>query len=177
MKAAILLIFLFISSNIAWGQTTIDAFGSKIIFTGPNEKMWKLAQKIDPSESSKGVRMFKREQIIGTMGLPVEPVLALVFEKVTEPIDTIEYSVNVLSNKTYKLKWDLLGGYPDYSSDKHSVVYKFEYTVSGVLHKGYLCYILHKNVGVEIIADSTEDIFKNVESDMLAFFKSVAIQE
>lgn len=177
MKIAILLIFLFISSSIAWGQTTINAFGSKIFFTDPNETAWKLTQKIDPSESSKGLRMFKHEQIIGSTGLPVEPVIALVLEKVTEPIDAIEYSVNGLSNKPYKLKWDLLSGYPNYSSDKNSVVYKIEYTLSGVLHKGYLCYILHKNVGIEIIADSTGDIFKKVESDMLAFFKSVGIQE
>ena len=177
MKVAILTIFLIISSSAVWGQTTIDAFGSKISFISPNEKVWKLTQKIEPSKSSKGLRMFKHEKIIGTVSLPVEPVIALIFEQVIEPIDTIEYSVNRLSNKPYKLKWDLLGGYPDYSSDKHSAVFKFEYTRSGILHKGYLCYILFKNVGLEIIADSTFDVFEKVAPDMRVFIKSVTIQK
>ncbi len=179
MKTAILALLFFAPSSVAWGQSEIEAFGTKILFTKPDEGIWTLVQETAPSERSKGSRMFKRAPIIGTKGLPVEPVLALIFEQVTQTTDTIIYSLNGLMRhqQSFQLKWEALGGYPDYSCDRYSIVYKGEYTRSGFLHKVYLCYILHKGVGVEIIADSTEDVFDQVEADMLSFIKAVVIQE
>jgi hypothetical protein len=179
MKTVIFALLFFASSSVALGQTAIEAFGTKILFKIPDEKVWTLVQEATPSEKSKGIRIFKCAPIIGTKGLPVEPVLALFFEQVTESIDTIVYSANGLMSKqqTFKLKWNLLGTYPEYSSDQHSVVYKAEYTRSGFIHKVYLCYILYRNIGVEIIADSTDDVFDQVDADMRAFIKSIVIQE
>ena len=180
MKTNRLFVLLFFAfSSVAWGQTSIDAFGKKIKFTIPDEKVWKLVQETTPSENSKGSLMFKRTPITGPKGLEVEPVLALIFEQVTEPIDTIVYSANGLMSHSEKfnLKWNLLGSYPEYSSDQHAVVYKAEYTKSGFLHKVYLCYILYNNLGVQIIADSTDDVFDQVDEDMRAFIKSVVVQE
>jgi hypothetical protein len=144
-----------------------------------DEKVWTLVQGTAPSERSKGSRMFKHEPIIGTKALPVEPVLALIFEQVTQTADTILYSLNGLikHQQSFQLKWNILGGYPDYSSDRHPILYKAEYTRSRFLHKFYLCYILYKNIGVEIIAHSTGDVFDQVDADMQAFIKSVVIQE
>jgi hypothetical protein len=67
-------------------------------------------------------------------------------------------------------------GYPEYSSDKHSVVFKAKYNKADSLHKVYICYILYKSIGVVILADSSEDVFEQVDADMRAFIKSVVIQ-
>lgn len=183
MKRAILTIVFFVSSSlacsgIAWAQSTIDAFGAKIIFTKPNEEAWTLVKEINPSENSKGVRTFKYVKITGDKGATVEPVISLIVEKVMGTSDAMAYSLNGLKRmqESSNLTWDVLGGYPAYSSDRHSIVYKGSYTRSGAIHKVYLCYILSNGIGVVVIADSTKDDFSQVDDDMLAFIKSVVIQ-
>jgi hypothetical protein len=97
---------------------------------------------------------------------------------VVDTADAMVYSLNGLKNiqASLNLTWDILGGYPDYSSDKHSIVYKARYTRAGSLHKVYIGYILYNGIGVVITADAIEDVFDQVDADMRAFIKSVVIQ-
>ncbi|GEM_PF-2101272 len=178
MKTAILTILFVVSSGIAWAQTSIDAFGNKIIYTKPDEKVWTLVKETDPGEGKKGIRVFKHEKIMGKKGVPSEPVISLVFEEVPKSMNAAAYALKGLEDieRSLKITWELLGGYPDYSSDQHSLVYKAKYSKSGTPHRVYLCYILYNNTGLVIIADSAEDVFKQVDADLLAFIKSVVIQ-
>lgn len=178
MKTAIFTLLFFLSSGFAWAQTSIDAFGTKIIFTKPDEKGWTLVKETEPGEGTKGVRVFKHEKIMGKKGVPSEPVISLVFEEVPKSMNAAAYAMKGIDDieKSLKITWELLGGYPDYSSDQHSIVYKAKYTKSGIPHRVYLCYILYNNTGVVILADSADDVFKQVDADMSAFIKSVVIQ-
>jgi hypothetical protein len=178
MKTAIITILFFLSSGFAWAQTSIDAFGNRIIFTKPDEKVWNLVKDTAPGEGEKGVLVFKHEKIMGKKGVLSEPVISLIYEQVPKSMNAAAYAMKGLEDieKSLKITWNLLGGYPDYSSDQQSVVYKARYKISGIPHRVYLCYILYNNTGVVIIADSAEDVFKQVDADMLAFIKSVVIQ-
>jgi hypothetical protein len=153
MKTAIFTLLFFVSSGFAWAQTSIeiDAFGNKIKFTKPDEKVWNLVKETAPNEGEKGVLVFKHEKIMGKKGAPSEPVISLIYEQVPKSMNAAAYAMKGLEDieKSLKIIWELLGGYPDYSSDQHSVV---------------------------IIADSTDDVFKQVDEDMSVFIKSVVIQ-
>jgi hypothetical protein len=178
MKTAIFTFIFLVSSSFAWAQTAIDAFGSKIIFTKPDEKVWTLIKESEPGEGSKGVRVFKHAKITGDKGVSTEPVISLIFEQVPNSMNAAVYAMKGLEDieKSLKITWSLLGGYPDYSSDQHSMVYKARYTKSNSHHKVYICYILYNSTGLVIIADSAEDVFDQVDADMRAFIKSVVIQ-
>jgi hypothetical protein len=179
MKTFIFTLLFIVSSSLAcWAQTAIDAFDTKINFSKPDEKVWAIVKETDPSENSKGIRMFKHAKIMGNNGTPTEPVISLVYEKVTDTTDVMVYSSNGLRNlqSSLNLTWDALGGYPEYSSDKHSIVYKARYFSGGLTHKSYVCYILYKGTGVVITADAIEDVFSQMDADMRAFIKAVYIQ-
>lgn len=177
MKTAVFALLFFVSSGLALAQTSIDAFGSRIIFENPDENVWTLVKEAEPGEGKKGVRVFKRAKIMGDNGVSAEPVISLIFEKVPKSMNAAAYSMKGLEDieKSLKITWNLLGGYPDFSSDKHSVVYKARYTKSGIPHKAYICYILYNSTGVVIIADTSEDVLKQVNEEMIAFIKSVII--
>ena len=179
MTAALFTLLFLVSSNFASAQTAvINAFDSSIIFTNPNEKIWTLVKEADPGEDTKGVRVFKHTKITGDKGASTEPVISLIFEQVPISMNAALYAMEGLEDikKSLKITWNLLGGYPDYSSDRHSVVYKARYKRSGVPHRVYICYILYNNTGVVVIADSSKDVFEQVDDDMRAFIKSVVIQ-
>ncbi|MBN1907113.1 MAG: hypothetical protein JW927_18685 [Deltaproteobacteria bacterium] len=178
MKTAVFTILFLVYSGFAWAQTSIDAFGDSILFSKPNEKVWTLVKEVDPGEGTKGIRVFKHEKITGDKGVSTEPAISLIFEEVPKSMNAAAYALKGIEDieKSLKITWSLLGGYPDYSSDQHSIVYKARYIKSGIPHRVYLCYILYNNTGVVIIADSAEDVFKQVDEDMLAFIKSVVIR-
>jgi hypothetical protein len=177
MKTIIFLALSFILVTNTFSQTVINFDGKKIIYSTPDSSSWKLIKEVDPSDGSKGARMFKHRMMVDSKGRFIEPIIGLVFEKVLDSIDVIEYSVGVLGHKPYTIERELLGGYPDHSSDKHSVVFRGDYSNRGVHHKVLLGYIFHNNIGIEIIADATKDVFRRVESEMKAFIKSVNIKE
>jgi hypothetical protein len=69
MKAAIFALIFLVSacltfSGVAWAQTAIDAFGAKVIYAKPDEKVWTLVKETNPGEGSKGVQMFKHAKIM-----------------------------------------------------------------------------------------------------------------
>ena len=125
----------------------------------------------------KGAMIFKHKPINDSQNRPVEPIIVLVYEKVDEKIDVIEYSVSVLAEKPYKINRELLGGYPNSSSDKHSVVFKGNYEREGVKHRAILGYLLYNSIGIEIIGDATDEVFPKIESDIMIFLRSVKIND
>jgi hypothetical protein len=88
-----------------------------------------------------------------------------------------EYSASILEDKPFTIERTLLGGYPQYSNDKHSVVFKGTYLREGVKHVVILGYIFHNDVGIEIIGDATLSVFNLVENDINQFVKSVYLKD
>lgn len=158
-------------------QVSNNQIISKIVFVKPNTVNWILANNDFSPEKMRGAIVFKHRPIADSKGRLIEPMIALVYENVNEKMDVIEYSINLLSNNPYEINRDLLGGFPDYSSDKHSVVFKGDYLRDGVKHKVYLGYILYNKIGIEIIGDGTDEIFQSIDADIKKFIKSVYIKD
>jgi len=161
---------------VAFAQESIDAFGHKIAYSMPDSSIWHIVQNSNPNNGNKGVLMFKREPILDSQKRSIEPIMAIVYESVPDSIEAIEYSAALIGNKPFRIKHELLGGYPDYSSDMHSAVFRGEYLRDSEKHIVLIGYILSEHVGVEIIADATDEVFSKTEADMAAFIKSVVVK-
>ena len=99
-------------------------------------------------------------------------LLLYVYESVSDSIDAVEYSVDNIGTKPYQLNYNLLGGYPEHSGDKQSVVFDAKYVRGETEHSVILTYITHNNFGIEIICDSTTEAFPIVEEQMRTFVKN-----
>ena len=159
------------------GGFLINDFIENVEINVPDVESWNLITDSGPKQGSKGLLMFKRKPILDSMNRQVEPVMAILYEQNPEAKDAIEYSVGLIGTKNFKLKWQLLGGFPEYSLDKHSVVFEGTYYRDSIEHSVLIAYILCNNVGVEIICDSTTEIYPQVEKEMSEFIKAFRINE
>lgn len=145
-------------------------------FNLPEVREWNLVMDTPPESGVKGVLMFKHKPIdVKCSDCKVEPIIAVLYESIADSIDAIEYSVNYLGTKPYQLDYTLLGGYPEHSGDKQSVVFDAKYVRDEVEHTVILTYITNKSFGIEIICDSTTEAFPIVEEQMRTFVKNFSI--
>ena len=141
-------------------------------FNLPDVREWNLIVDASPEPGNKGVLMFKHKPIdIECSDCKVEPVIAVLYEPIPDSLDAVAYSVNCLGTKPYQLDYTLLGGYPEHSGDKYSVVFDAQYVRDEVEHTVILTYITNHNFGIEIICDSTTEAFPTVEEEMRTFVK------
>jgi hypothetical protein len=161
----------------------ITAFGQKTISNvTPNIKYetlgtaWVLSQDNFNKQEKKGTLMYKHSPILDSSYRTVEPVIGIIYQYLKDTVDAVEYSISNMGQKPYTIKYELLGGYPDYSSDKHSAIFKGEYLRDGVKHIVMLGYIVANNIGIEIIGDATSQVYGKVESDIKQFIKSVHLE-
>ncbi len=174
IKLSVLLILI---CNSGFSQYNINRYIPKISFEIPDKTNWTMVSDDIAGANAKGALIFKHKPIMDSKKRPVEPMIAVIYEKIAENIDVIQYSAGILGDKPFKIKSNLLGGYPDYSSDKHSVVFSGEYVRENVKHKIFLGYILCNNVGIEIICDATDEVYSKVESDFKRTLKSFRMKE
>ena len=176
IRASLLTILLILTISPSQERVTISAFGTEFSYQPPAFAKWNLVQEVAPREGFKGVVMYKRTPIYDSLGRPVEPVIALLYEQVPDSMDAIVFSVNKLGEKPFTVHQDTLLAHPDFTSHNNSFGWKAHYTRSGVEHTIYLAYFRENQLGIEIITDSTTGVFEVVEPDMLAFIKSVRIE-
>lgn len=182
MRDQNVLVFTLLFSSLAFGRTLPNPAGLKVNYENPDPKVWKMNEEMGPTvdkdgkNKTRGYIMFKHTPIMDSNRRPIEPVFGIFYENnVKGPKDVTEYSVNFIGDKPYKPKTNLLGGYPNYSSDKNSVVFDGEYTREEVKHRIYLGYVFRGGTGVEVVADSTDGVFPQVQKEMLKFLKSVTL--
>ncbi len=176
MKPFLVIFLSTIYSCIGYSQDQIKFFSDKIEYSLPDQTLWKIIKDEAPTNEKKVILMLKHLPFKDSSGNSIEPILAIVYEKVSQHLDVIEYSISILSEKPYNIQRNILGGYPQYSKDKHSIVFKGNYERDGVKHVVLLGYILNDNIGIEIIGDATANIFNLVEKDFIVFIKSVFIK-
>ena len=177
MKKLLTSILIIASVNTLYAQSTINLERAKIIYCIPDSSDWQITVD-NTNVDSVGMRWFRRKPIPEETKYPNGTILFITYHcNVANIKDVSEYSSSQL-RMTYgnlDCKIELLGGYPNYSSDKHSVVSKIECRKDGDIFVGFIEYIFYKNIGVEIMVSSTEQIFKKYEKEMLQFIKSVQL--
>ncbi|WP_339712661.1 hypothetical protein [Cyclobacterium amurskyense] len=179
IRTIVAFIFIFIS-GLTYGQSNLAIKKEipTVNFELPKGIEWDLVMDVPPEPGNKGVLMFKHKPIeLSCADCKVEPIIAVLYESISDSIDAVEYSVNYIGTKPYQLVHKLIGGFPDYSGDQHSVVFDVTYVREEVEHSVLLAYIVCNDIGIEIICDTITEAFPKVEQQMRDFIRNFSADE
>jgi hypothetical protein len=172
MRYTLCLLLVLTIRDAAYAQDSMSVFGSVIFFAHPNHAHWALVHQGMDSTTNKYLIMYKHVPINDAEGRPIEPVVALLCEEITDPIEIISYSLWKRQQVPFTPK-RILSKFTNALSYWNAIGYEGEYTREDIQHKLLIAHYRHKRVGVSLICDSTEGVYKEVEADMRAFIKSV----
>lgn len=151
---------------------TLPLIRGKLVFTNPNPKVWKLDDR--SAAPTMGMIMFKRDPIMNPEGIPIWPVLAVVYEDLPKDskMDVIEYSLF----KRQQLPFDVDRVLTPDSGDltyRNAIGYEGHQDQHGRTHKLLIAHMLFDHQGIVVIGDATADVYDKVAGEMKAFLKSV----
>jgi hypothetical protein len=166
---------LFHAVCVTEAQESFVAHGSTVVYAPPDPAIWNTVNNGIDEGSKAFLLMFKRAPVEDPQGRKIEPVIALICESMKEPLDVIKYSIlkRVSSPFDVKKMLSFQGGDFTYPN---SIGYEGQYDI-GVLHKLIIGHMRHKEVGVQVICDSTDGVYDKVESDMKSFLRSVTFKD
>jgi len=170
--------FLLISSGSLSSMTRKNIFEYSLLYEEPSIMRWKLETDSFNYRKLSGLILYKRYPILDEQGIQIEPVISIIYEKLpNDSITTLEYA-NIWMMKTgsfYKL--DSLSGPNEMGMKyKYSICKFCSYSRNNISHNLIIVYSVYKNVGIQIICDSTKSIYLKVKDDMLEFIKRVDFQ-
>lgn len=154
----------------------ISAFQTNVYFDVPDTTRWSVERDELDTTIQKRFLMFTHTPIKDKKGRMVSPVIAIIIEPVPDPSDLVMYSVAKRSAVPYKVTKVFTSETHTFSY-KNSVGYEATYTSEGVPHSIYVGHMIYKNLGIEIICDSTKELLPKVKEDFLAFLRSVVFNE
>jgi len=172
MKRLLASVFIFFQFVIvAEAQESFTSHGSTLLYTPPDSSNWFIVKNGIDERSQKYLLMFQRKPIEDAQGRRVHPVIAVICERIKEPLDVINYSIAARVQVPFDVKKVLShqGGDFTYSN---VIGYEGEYEKE-VLHKVLIGHMLHEQVGVQIICDSSDGVYDQVEAEMRSFMRSV----
>ncbi|PJJ60839.1 hypothetical protein CLV45_2272 [Hymenobacter chitinivorans DSM 11115] len=128
----------------------------------------------------------KRSPIQDKTGRSVIPNVAFQLEEIPASVSLKEFSAELLDGLTTGESPDVRtprvvdsyrpGEKDGLIPDKRMQGYKLQYFDAGsVEHTAYVVYLVHNNVGVQAIFDSTTDVFAQCEPEFRAIIKSITI--
>ena len=175
MKTYVTMLFLLCSTCCGQQLAYIGVIGSKIYFEAPDTLKWNLDENSMQS-SGKYWLQFKHSPILDSLGREIQPVMAIIIEKVDDSLDVITYSIEKRTQIPYPFHVEEVLTYENsHFAFQNTVGYKGSYKREDVTHKVFIVHMRHAAVGVEIICDSTDGVYALVEQDMLRFIKAVGI--
>jgi hypothetical protein len=169
-RYGVLLFTVGISSSTS--QTLLDVFGSRLSYQPPDSLVWVLDEKSHDEEMHRGVVMYKRATVYDSDGMAVQPVVAIVYEKLRDTTDAVTYSIGKRVSSTFR--WKVRHVFdPDSTEYGNAVFYEGEYDKEDIKHMLIIAHATHGLVGIQAIGDATEGVFQQVESDMKRFVHSI----
>jgi len=160
----------------AEAQESFTVHSSTVLYGRPDAAQWRLMNDGIDANSKAYLVMFKRTPIKDAEGREIEPVMAIICESVPSSTDVIQYSIAKRVNTPFQVN-SLLTPQQGYFTHKNSVGYQGEYKRGSVLHKVLIGHLRNRDVGVQVICDSTDGVYDKVEADMLGLLRSITFQE
>ena len=161
---------------VAQAQDSFTAFGSTVMYARPDPSRWNLVHNGIDSKSNAYLLMFQRKPIKDAEGRAIEPVIAVICEKVADASDVIRYSIAKRMRMPFSVKKMMAPQSSDFAYG-NAIGYEGEYTIESVPHKVFVAHMRHKEVGVQVICDSTDGVFDKVEGDMRNFLRSLTFKD
>src|SRR6478609_198240 len=165
-----LLLLLLVSSVPAFIQAQVHLKQAGLTVTLPN-KEWKLYEEKELAKSY--VCVFKRAALTDTSGNEIIPNIAVISEEVDASMDVVSYSIR-LRNKTGFNVTHALTSADLKCPCKNLIAYQGTYSDrKGFSHTIYVIYIIKNNVGIQIVLDTTTDLFPKCDKEFRKFMKSI----
>ncbi len=176
MKTVIVVVIAFFHfAFVAEAQESFTAHGSTVTYTRPDPAKWNLTHNGMDAKSKAFLLMFKHNPIKDPQDRPIEPVIAIICESVTDSSDVIMYSIAKRARVPFNVK-KVLTHQDGSFTYRNSVGYEGEYE-RGVIHKVFVAHMRHREAGIQVICDSTDGVYDKVEADMRGFLRSIAFKE
>lgn len=175
MKIALIFLLLVSSACFAKELVFVSALGSKVYFAPPDTTLWGL-EKNEMSETGKYIVEFVHVPVQDSIGREIQPVVAFIIESVEDSCDVIVYSIRKRSQTPFKVEKVL--SYEDgHFSYPNAIGYEGSYTKGEITHRVIIAHMRQGSIGLQVICDSTEGIYHQVESDMRTFIYSIGIDQ
>jgi len=120
--------------------------------------------------------MFKSRSIRDSQGREVQPVIAVIVESVKDSSDVIVYSIQKRASTAFTVN-KVLSFEDGYFTHRNSIGYEGEYKKQDIIHKLLIAHMREKSVGLQVICDSTDDVYNQVEQDMRNFILAIGIDQ
>ena len=159
----------------AHAEESFTAFGSTVSYARPDPAQWKLVRNGMVKNSKAYLLMYERNPIKDSEGRNVRPVIAIVCEMVPDTLDVIRYSISKRGQTPFKVN-ELLTPQDGSFSYGNSVGFEGGYKKI-VEHKILVGHMRHGKVGLQVICDSSEEVFNQVEEDMRNFLRSITFKD
>jgi hypothetical protein len=172
MTLLIVRILLLLTQIVPPSRSCISAFGTNIVYDPPDSTTWSLTQSSIDEHKKLGVVVYKRVPINDDDGVPIRPVLAIIFERLPDTTDAVSFSISkrISSSPRWKVRNATA---PDSTEYPSAVFYEGEYDLQGVKHVIVVAHATHALVGVQVIADATDGVYSKVENEMKRFVHSI----
>lgn len=157
-------------------QGRIEAFGINILYEMPDSAVWKKDSSVFRESVQRGMISYKHSPIKDDLGRDIEPVVAIVYEELpSDSIDPILFSANKRATAGFDV--DSVFSPGDFElSHENTIGYYGHYDKGSVTHNVIIAHMVYKNVGVQVICDSTKDVYDQVKDDMELFIGSVEFE-
>ena len=152
-------------------KVNIEEYGFS--FQLPSEK-WSFRQHNKNETIGKEMYLYKREPIIDSKNRPVIPNIGIVFSRIPEDLDVLEYSMNI--RDALQRDWDF-NSYRDSSIDfnlKNAVLYIGTVTYpDNIEHTVVIVHAIHNGMGIQITMDVTTELYGIVEEEFKYALKTL----
>jgi hypothetical protein len=169
------MLVVFCLAIVAHAEESIDVHGSKILYARPDATRWNIVKSEMDPKTNIYLLMFERNPIEDSEGRRVRPVIALICEQVKDGSDVVTYSVRKRRQVPFDVK-QMLIPQKGHFSYPNSIGYEGEYHKQ-VLHRVIVGHMRHKDVGVQIICDTSDSVYDKVQADMRKFLHSVTFKK
>jgi len=176
MRILICILLYILNSELATAQDSIRVFGATVRCASLNSSIWEPSQRGLDSSSNKFVLMYTHSPILDKEGISIQPVIAVICEELSSPLNVIDYSLW----KRKQVSFIVDSIYSKYSSTLsywNGIGYAAHYGRNSLVHKLFVGHFRHKHVGVQVICDSTEGVYEAVEQDFRSFLRSVTLAD
>ena len=169
---------LFFCSSPVFAQDVvyIEAYGSAVYFAPPDTTRWNLTQNQGDDGVGTRLVMFERNPITDKQGRKVSPVIALIVEPIADSSDVVTYSVMKRMDVPFDVS-KVIGDDTTAFSYRNAVGYEGTYTKEDVKHIVLIAHMRHKEAGIQIICDATDEVYHMVEKDFRLFIKLIQFDD
>ena len=173
MKLCMFSIILLLLQNIFAGEVSI--FGETLLYEVPSQAIWNKPLINYDDDRSVGSIVYTHNPIMDSEGRSVSPVMAIIYEKLSsDSMDLIIYSTIVRMRQGVSFEIDSISTAEDMGMNYHnSIYYDGYYYRDNIKHEVIVVHMVKGNIGIQIICDSTDEVYSQVFLDMQKFVQSI----